>query len=278
MSQAERKAIVYSSPGRSVYVGRVEQHFTRFSAVSTLIVSLDGEMKLIGGEGQQSALSSSKRDCWSKSFLVPAGSTISLDTQGSRVALSFLDDLSGDVARLGRCMREEVCLDQGVHLLKDLKDEAVIIRDAEAILRERPAASEVMQQCEHWLGYMGQPHLTDDRVLRAAAILRARYAENVSVGEIAAQVNLSVPRLIQLFKAVIGTPIRRYRLWWRILATAEKVNQGMSLTEASVASGFCDYAQFSRVYRELCGGSPAAAKTNTEIRIFSAQSPHLSLV
>ena len=80
---------------------------------------------------------------------------------------------------------------------------------------------------------------------------------------------LSVPRLSQLFKQVIGMPIRRFRLWYRIFATAAKLSQGYSLTEAAVACGFADYPQLCRVFKELTGSRPTVARDNTEIRVLS---------
>ena len=92
----------------------------------------------------------------------------------------------------------------------------------------------------------------------------------MSVAEIAAKVSLSIPRLIQLFKQVTGTPIRRFRLWQRIFVTAEKLSTGLSLTDAAMEAGFSDYAHFSRTYRELSGGNPSDARNNTEIRVLAS--------
>ncbi len=74
-----------------------------------------------------------------------------------------------------------------------------------------------------------------------------------------------MPRLSQLFKEVVGTPIRRFRLWHRVFVTAAKLRGGAGLTDAALAAGFADYAQFARTYRQLAGGNASQARDNTEI-------------
>jgi methylphosphotriester-DNA--protein-cysteine methyltransferase len=68
-----------------------------------------------------------------------------------------------------------------------------------------------------------------------------------------------------LFKQVMGVPIRRFRLWHRIFATAAYLEKGETLTDAALKAGFADYAQFARTYRLLAGGNPSDARDNTEI-------------
>ncbi|MFE8072487.1 AraC family transcriptional regulator [Marinobacteraceae bacterium S3BR75-40.1] len=261
MSLDERKAIIYTAPRHSLYIGRVERAFKRVNVASTLLVSLDDDLKL-HDPGNRQVIAS-------KSLLIPPGMNLEIDTQGSRLALGFLDDMGKDFARLVPQMRAFHDLGDGQSVYAGLRHENALIQEAEALSRERPATSEAVAQLDGWIASgKGEVEVAfDERVARAASLIRANYTQNTSVAEIARQVNLSVPRLIQLFKQVTGTPIRRYRLWLRIFATAERLTRGFSLTEAALASGFCDYAQFSRVYRELSGGSPSAAKNNTEIRV-----------
>ena len=50
-----------------------------------------------------------------------------------------------------------------------------------------------------------------------------------------------------------------------MFVTAAKLKEGSGLTDAALAAGFADYAQFSRTYRQLAGGNPSEARNNTEI-------------
>lgn len=99
----------------------------------------------------------------------------------------------------------------------------------------------------------------DQRILRAIAVIRETYAQNLSVGAVAGLVGLSVPRLSQLFKQWVGVPIRRFRQWCRLVAASARIRQGYPMTEAALESGFSDYSQFCRVFREMTGTPPSMA-------------------
>ncbi len=260
MLSTSPKAIIYTSPTHSLYVGRVERLLTRVSVSPTLIVSLEEDLELIDPASQARLRSNS--------LLIPAGSQVTVDTHGAKVAMGFLDDLGHDFARLAAQASTQVP-HGAAHIHANLYHAPEIIRQADYLSCQRPATANAFELFEAW---MGTPAATvtsvvDSRVARAVALIKESANQNQSVADVARQVNLSVPRLIQLFKQQTGTPIRRFRLWQRIFVTATKLTQGYSLTDAAVAAGFSDYAQFSRVYRELAGGAPAAAKNNTEIRV-----------
>jgi AraC-like DNA-binding protein len=263
--QFEQKAIIYTSQKQSVYVGKLERHLKRANVASTLFVSLEDELELLDAQGESIARS--------KSFLVPSGVDLSLDTHHANVAMFFLDEFGQQFNKLKPEMSGAICQDQTSPIYCGSKLEAEIIEHASFIARHRPSESDVSELLNHWLNkqvlHCGKP-IYDERVAMAAALIKDHSHLNMSVAEIADKVNLSVPRLIQLFKQVTGTPIRRFRLWHRIFATAEKLSKGISLTEAAIASGFSDYAHFSRTYRELSGGNPSQAKDNTEIRIMAS--------
>jgi AraC-like DNA-binding protein len=260
MSKPAQKAIIYTSPNHSLYIGRLEPVLRRVNVSSTLLVSIDNEMELTYRDSQKSIRG--------KSFLIPAGVDTRLFTHGAIVAWCFLDDLGTDLARLAPHMKPTPRYSAGDFAYSCIPNEGEIARQAADLYTQRPETREALALLDNWMGVFPTriPANCDDRVAKAVAIIKTNYRVNISVGEIARQVNLSVPRLIQLFKQVTGTPIRRFRLWHRILITATRLTEGYSLTEAAIAAGFADYAQFSRVYRELVGGSPAAARDNTEIR------------
>jgi len=82
--------------------------------------------------------------------------------------------------------------------------------------------------------------------------------DNLSVEDLASLVNLSVPRLVQLFKQQTGVPMRRFRLWHRLYVTAVKMGKGESLTQAAISAGFTDSSHFSHTFRDMLGMSPTA--------------------
>lgn len=259
--QHKQKAVFYISEARSVYVGKLEPIYTRFYVTATLIVSLDNDLAIV--------LGASGETLHCKSLLIPAGAKLSVNTENSKVVVFSLDDLGSDFVKLAPKMRSAIRTDSGEQLLFGLKNENDVIEQATYLSSVRPSTTEAFDLLDLWIGSAQQatPIVVDERVVSAIRIIKENYNKNISVADIAKQVSLSVPRLIQLFKQATGSPIRRFCLWHRLWVTSNLALSGKPLTEAAVAAGFSDYAQFSRVYRELCGGSPSVARKNTDVRI-----------
>lgn len=263
MEKKLQKAIIYTSTHRSLYIGRLEHVLKRVNVSPVLLISLEGQMTLLGAPDN--------RLYHSRSFLIPAGMSVSIQTNGALVAQCFMDDYRQDQARLIPQMKGRVDFTEGGSVYFDARDEAGMVYFSNKILQTKPSAEYVFGLYEKWSerAKLEQCTVEDERVSKAIRLIKENCDQNISVEEIARQVDLSVSRLVQLFKQATGTPIRRFRLWHRIFSTAVKLSKGYSLTDAAVSSGFADYAQFSRVYRKLGGASPAAAKNNTEIRVFA---------
>lgn len=253
----KKKAIIYATGARGVYIGRLEACFKRTNVPSTLLVSLDDDLEMID--------STRGRRAKAKSFLIPAGMTLEVNTHGANIAMFFLDGPGNDLGRLVPIMRSVLPMgDQ--HCFAGIKGEADVIEFANILRKQRPSLATAEQIVNEWMDHPSrrQPD-PDPRIVKAVQLIKAHYEQNVSVEWIARQVGLSVPHLSQLFKQVTGTPIRRFRLWHRVFVTAAKLAEGFGLTHAALAAGFADYAQFSRTYRELAGGNPSDARDNTEI-------------
>ncbi|MDX5298410.1 MAG: AraC family transcriptional regulator [Gammaproteobacteria bacterium] len=254
-----KKAVIYATGERGVYVGRLERHFRRANVPSSLLVSLEDDLELVDPV---------RRDrITGKSFLIPAGMDLAVETHGAHVALFFLDELGTDLARLKPMMKHVAHLgDQ--YCFQGIGGESDVVQFANILRYQRPSLNTASQIVEDWLAETSpQAAIADPRILQAVHLIKHHYDQNISVEWIARQVGLSVPRLVQLFKLVTGTPIRRFRLWHRIFVTATKLNAGMALTDAAMSAGFSDYAQFSRTYRKLAGANPSDARDNTEIHI-----------
>lgn len=260
----EQKAIIYTSQERSLYLGKLERNFKRANISPTLLISLEDELELLNEAG--------KPIVKSKSFLLPSGTDISFDTHHSKVAMCFLDDLGKNFDALAPKMNETCTESKKGIIYYGSKMDNMLIEHARYIASSRPAEAEVSALLNLWLNSkeLINRRVYDERVAFAVSLIKDSSHLNMSVADIAKRVSLSVPRLIQLFKQVTGTPIRRFRLWHRIFATAEKLSQGHNLTDAALLAGFSDYAHFSRTYRELSGGNPSEARDNTEIRLLAS--------
>lgn len=253
----KKKAVVYSTGARSIYVGKLERQFKRSSAQASLLVSLEDDLELM--------LPGQAEGVRNKSFLIPAGMDVQIDTHGSNVTLFFLDNLNTDFLRLLPMMRASVRLSEQ-RCFYGLTGTSDVVEFGNFLRNTRPALSEVERIAYDWLNHpLRNQANTDPRIAHAVELIKQNYGQNDSVAWLAQQVGLSAPRLTELFKQVMGVPIRRFRLWHRIFATAANIEKGDSLTEAALKAGFADYAQFSRTYRLLAGGNPSDARDNTEI-------------
>ncbi|PRQ04918.1 helix-turn-helix domain-containing protein [Enhygromyxa salina] len=95
----------------------------------------------------------------------------------------------------------------------------------------------------------------DPRVLRAAALVREHASDGLSLVELADTVGLSPTRLMHLFKAGAGVPVRRYRVWERMRLLTQHVAAGETLTQAGLAAGFADSQHLSHGFRDMFGTS-----------------------
>jgi len=245
------KPIVYLSDKRTMYVGQLKRFIEQSNGLTTLVVSIDKELGLTDNHSGEHYVS--------KSFLIPAGSHVTVDTHDSIIALCFLDTLGTDLAKLIPSMANSIYIDDSSTCYSGIPNEVAVIEQAYDIFRRRSSAEDVFERLDNWIelsscGLSGQP---DERISMAIALIKRDYARNVSIDEIAKAVGLSAPRLIQLFKLVTGIPIRRFRLCHRIFITLLNLDSGMSLTEAVMDAGFSDYAHFSRTFKELSGVKPS---------------------
>ena len=104
-------------------------------------------------------------------------------------------------------------------------------------------------------------HKVDKRVSQVVDRIKVTIDDNLSVEDLAKEVNLSVPRLVQLFKQQTGIPIRRYRLWHRLYITAIKMGRGDNLTESAIAALFTDSAHCTHSFRSMLGMKPSLLLT-----------------
>jgi AraC-like DNA-binding protein len=104
------------------------------------------------------------------------------------------------------------------------------------------------------------PHAHPPRWLeRVRELLRARFFESLSLGEIAAAVSISADHLARTFRrcqgCTVGEYVRRLRVDFacRRLATAE-----VPLVEVALDAGFTDQSHFTKTFKRQMGMTPAA--------------------
>jgi AraC-like DNA-binding protein/ligand-binding sensor protein len=94
---------------------------------------------------------------------------------------------------------------------------------------------------------------------KARALINARHADQLSLGEVAQAVNMSAFYFCKSFKKVTGLTFTSYLARVRI----EKVKNllldpNRRVSEAAYEAGFQSLSQFNRVFRRIAGESPSA--------------------
>ena len=74
-----------------------------------------------------------------------------------------------------------------------------------------------------------------------------------SLGRIAVDLGLSPSRLGHVFTDAVGTSMRSYRRWQRLVLAAEAIAGGAGLTTAAHAAGFADGPHLARTFRRHFG-------------------------
>ncbi len=267
MEDRTHQSLLYLSDKRSLYLGRLGDSLSQCNAAGALLFSLDGTLSVTDQATQLTYES--------RSFLLPVGCRAKIHIEDKPIAVIFLEPLGRDLARLATKMSQHVVSEGKSVLYSGMANEGKIIASARKLLKSDASAETAIEALGQWIG-TDEDHdnlVADKRVVQAIRIVKDTYSENISVEEIARRVELSVPRLIQLFKQVTGIPIRRYRMWYRIYMTAIRASEGLPLTEAAIAAGFSDYSQFSRTFKDIGGVNPSdvlSARDLVSIRVLGA--------
>jgi AraC family transcriptional regulator len=117
---------------------------------------------------------------------------------------------------------------------------------------------ELLAECSR--SQIESTHLHPPRWLnRVDELLRDRFAENLSLGEVAAEVGISADHLARSFRrchgCTVGEYVRRLRVEFacRRLAASE-----LPLVEIALDAGFTDQSHFTKTFKRLMGVTPAA--------------------
>ena len=93
-------------------------------------------------------------------------------------------------------------------------------------------------------------------IRRALALLRARYAETVTLDELATEVGLDRFHLCHAFRAQLGIPPHAYQTQLRIARAKELLAAGVTPSAVAAQVGFYDQSQLTRHFRRIVGVTP----------------------
>jgi AraC-like DNA-binding protein len=86
--------------------------------------------------------------------------------------------------------------------------------------------------------------------------LKAHYAENISLSELARIADLSRFYLLKIFRRRLGVPPHEYQTQLRVARARKLLRQGSSILDAAIATGFFDQSHFSRNFKRITGRTP----------------------
>jgi len=249
--------LLYLWEQRTLFIGSLEEPIDISTGAATLMIGLDKPVRFMTNEMQAPI------EC--RSLLMPAGTSVIIDTQGAIIANCTLDAMGKDLHRLSKLMLKHVD-NVSYHLnneqthIETFWDVCSAPLDAHGILK---SLVQFLNTKNHDHEDENPVHEIDPRIEEIITFIQGTANETPSLSELAEKANLSPSRLIQLFKKQTGLPLRRYRLWHRLYMTALKIGQGKSLTEAAFEAGFNDSPHFNRTFRSMLGMTPTCIFSQT---------------
>lgn len=187
--------------------------------------------------------------------LIEPGLPVYIDSCGSPLTVVFLDPLRQDF--------ERIRAGAGRHhdgLWSELRHAEKIRNILGSISDQGPdvdRARELLTSIGVLPGHQGHHEDTDPRVLRSLDLIRQSRTAAVTTEGLAAANNLSVPRVVQLFRHHLGVSAGRYRQWHRLHASALAVASGQTFTQAALGAGFSDLAHYSNTFSTIHGVTPS---------------------
>lgn len=211
------------------------RHFT-----ASLAFALDGSFAFRGDRGRWRGL---------RGVAVAPNTPQQMDSRGRQMAILQIDPETAAYGRMARVFAERGSV-------FDLSDASVDRLAAVAARRDDPAFDPIAlwnEVLDEVAGAWRLPAAIDARVAQVLDLMKREFPAAPSASALAAVVGLSPGRLIHLWKAEVGIPLRRYVLWLRLRHVISRVTVGDSLTDAAHDAGFADSAHLSRTFSAMFG-------------------------
>lgn len=246
--------LLYLWDRRSLFIGRLGAPLKLCQGAACLIVSL-GKPLLYRRNSDEPF-----REVMSA--LTPAGCDNQIDTRGELVANCMLDPFGEDYAMLRSLMSESPYELEGsdgefFNSPKTGRYQEVFNQIFQQALPYDEAYTLLDQALSEGVDPQLPPHPIDPRIVTVVDELKNRVHENLSIEDLANMANVSVSRLVQLFKQQTGIPIRRYRCWHRLFVASMTMAKTGNLTQAAVIAGFADASHFTKTFHSMVGMCPS---------------------
>ena len=100
----------------------------------------------------------------------------------------------------------------------------------------------------------------DDILRDAMQEIEVRYAEPLTVEDVARSVGTSRRQLQRIFEEQAGTTFRTYLAAVRMRHAAERLDSGQTIAAVARSVGYSQPAQFAKAFRRHRGQSPSEAR------------------
>ncbi len=102
-----------------------------------------------------------------------------------------------------------------------------------------------------------QPRCVDPKIDEVLSYINNHLSEELSVEFLAGKCYLSRYYFMRRFKESTGYTVHNYICQKRLTAAAEKLEEGMGVTEAAMSVGFSEYSSFLRSFKKLYKLTPS---------------------
>lgn len=217
---------VWLRPGEALYAGPGLNLSAHSGSVWCLAVGVDGPLTVTLDDGARAV---------SRSVLIPPRLSHHLASDGCIVSFYFEHG--------SRCARDSFT-DRVGPVAVDHTDETGLVV---------PPTDDASAQRWRELAVPVGGASVDPRITAALNLIREDPAAAVSTPELAAHAALSESRFLHLFRQEVGTSVRRYRMWVRLVHAGSAIARGDNLTAAAASAGFASPSHLSDRFKSTFG-------------------------
>jgi AraC-like DNA-binding protein len=221
---------VWLWPGQALYAGPSLNLAPHSGSVWCLAVGIDGPLTVATTDGVA-------RDA--HSVLIPPRLTHQLICHGTGFVSCYLEPTS-DRADASR------------HKFAEWRGEVGVGHVDEERLQFIPTDDE---SASHWLDLAAPvaQRTIDPRIASAARRIQDEPAATISSRELAADAGLSESRFLHLFRDELGTSLRRYRIWVRLVHAGTAIAADNNMTDAAMKAGFASPSHLADRFKSTFG-------------------------
>lgn len=239
-----QKNLIYLSHRRGLFIGHVPPKMRSCQASPVFVVNLQGHFR-VNLDGNEFL---------AKTLLLKAGMEIECTSDDPLIANFILDRIECDYERIRAQMEQQI---NGIHF--GFRDEERVINVLKKIYATECEIYEALKLLTEYFDAV-TPRVEeislDPRIVKIVNYICDQPFENLSLEEMAKLANLSIPRLVDLFKHEMDVPIRKFRTWKRFFAACQAISENHSITEAAHMAGFTDSSHFNKSFKDMFGANP----------------------